>query len=490
MNRRELLKNTGNLSLFWALQGFSLLESALISRVEAATGWDLGSLAKQLSSDDALILVPTNELYSQFKQEFNLRTAKLPAIRILVKNSGAVSICLQWLKQSNIPFSIRCGGHSFEGLSQSNSAVIDTRLLNESYLDVANETLSVGGGASLGQIYKTIAEAGFAYPGGSCPNVGVSGHLLGGGYGLLSRSYGLACDSLVSAEVVTADGRIETANQEVNSDLHWALKGGGGGSFGVVTNYKLKLYPQENVSIFKLSWNVPKEKAAPIFKNWQSWIHSAPNGINSIFKINKNNDGTVYMAAFGQAIHSETWLRSQIRPLQIVPPNRINFSTMSFIEAVKHFSGKEEYVSVYMKGKSDYIYEELSDAGINVAINEMLKGSVGAVAFGFDGYGGQVSKIASSDSAFYHRKARSVIQYFCQWQDSKASNTRMAFVRSVHKSLRPHVSGYAYVNYCDTDIANWAQAYWGDNLNRLIDTKMKWDPQNFFNHAQSIPVRK
>ena len=218
MNRRELLKGTGQLGFFWALQGFTLLELALVSRVEAATGWDLSSLTKQLSSDDALILVPTDELYARFKQEFNLRTAKLPAIRILVKNANAVSICLQWLKQSNIPFSTRCGGHSFEGLSQSNSVVIDTRMMNQTLLDTANQTLTVGAGASLGHIYKTISSAGFAYPGGSCPNVGVSGHLLGGGYGLLGRTYGLACDSLIAAEIVTADGRVEIASQETNPD--------------------------------------------------------------------------------------------------------------------------------------------------------------------------------------------------------------------------------------------------------------------------------
>jgi|JI10StandDraft_1071094.scaffolds.fasta_scaffold192297_2 FAD/FMN-containing dehydrogenase len=489
-NRRELLKDTGKLSILWGLQGFTLLEAILASRVEAATGWDLSPLTNNLSSDDALILVPTDELYARYNQEFNLRTAKLPAIRILVKNTQAVVICLQWLKKSDIPFSIRCGGHSFEGLSQCSSVVIDTRLINEAHVDVTHHTVTVGGGASLGHIYKTITAYGFAYPGGSCPNVGVSGHILGGGYGLLGRTYGLACDNLISAEIVTADGKIETASQDTNPDLFWALKGGGGGSFGVVTSYTLKLHPLDKVSVFGISWNLPKDKASPIFKNWQSWIHSAPSEITSLFRLNKNKDGTFYLYSVGQSTKSETWLQNELRALKIVPPNKQMVKTLSFMDAVKHFAGKEDYISVYMKGKSDYIYDEMSEDGINIALTEMDKGFAGSVGLAFDGYGGQIANVRASETAFVHRDARSVIQYFCQWQNNKTADARMAHVRAVHKSLRPYVSGYAYVNYCDTDIADWAQAYWGGNLERLIEVKSKWDPNNFFKHAQSIPVKE
>jgi hypothetical protein len=489
MNRRHFLKDTGKLSILWGLHGFTLLETVLVSRVEAATGWDLLPLTNNLSSSDALILVPTDELYARYNQEFNLRTAKLPAIRILVKNAHAVSICLHWLKKSEIPFSIRCGGHSFEGLSQSSSVVIDTRLMNQTEVDVTRQTVTVGGGASLGQIYKMITPFGFAYPGGSCPHVGVSGHLLGGGYGLLGRTFGLACDNLISAEIVTADGKIESASPETNSDLFWALKGGGGGSFGVVTSYTLKLHPLDKVSIFGLSWNLPKDKASLIFKNWQSWIHSAPSEVTSLFRLNKNKDGTFYLHTVGQSTKSETWLQNELRALKTVTPSSLKIKTLSFIDSVKHFAGKEDYTSVYMKGKSDYIYDEMPEAGISAALTAMDQGFAGSVGLAFDGYGGEIAKVRATETAFVHRHARSVIQYFCQWQNNTTADARMAHVRAVHKSLRPFVSGYAYVNYCDTDITNWAHAYWGENLDRLMDVKMNWDPQNFFKHAQSIPVR-
>ncbi len=489
MNRRTLLKNSGNMSLLWGLNGLTLLESIFMSRVQAATGWDIHSLIRQLGPEDALILIPTHELYSRFNQEFNLRTAKLPAVRILVKNPQAIVTSLQWLKQENIPFSIRCGGHSFEGLSQSHSVVIDTRLMNRVDVDLDQHTVNVGGGASLGQIYNAISPLGFAYPGGTCPNVGVSGHLLGGGYGLLARSFGLACDSLLSAEIVTADGRIEVVSEDRNPDLFWALKGGGGGSFGVVTRFTLKIYPLPKVSIFSMSWNLPKNKAATIFNNWQAWIAEAPSEITSLFRFNKNPDGTFYLRTVGQCIKSETWLQTELRNLQMASPQRQSTKTLSFTDAASNFAGKQDYVSVYMKGKSDYIYNEISEIGINVALAGIDQGSAGAVGLAFDGYGGKIAQVSETESAFVHRNAHSVLQYFCQWQNPAASQSRMAHVRAVHKSLRPYVSGFSYVNYCDTDISNWAHAYWGQNLERLIDVKTKWDPENFFKHAQSIPVR-
>lgn len=170
-------------------------------------------------------------------------------------------------------------------------------------------------------------------------------------------------------------------------------------------------------------------------------------------------------------------------------PQRQNVKTLSFMDAVSNFAGKQDYVSVYMKGKSDYIYNEISETGINVALAGIDQGSAGAVGLAFDGYGGKIAQVSETETAFVHRNAHSVLQYFCQWQNANASQSRMAHVRSVHHNLRPYVSGFSYVNYCDTDISNWAHAYWGENLERLMDVKTKWDPENFFKHAQSIPAR-
>jgi FAD/FMN-containing dehydrogenase len=170
----------------------------------------------------------------------------------MCKNARAVSVIVDWCRSNNLPFAVRCGGHSYEGLSQSSSVVIDTRLLNSLTADAQMKTATVGAGASLGQLYQVIAPRGFAFPGGSCPTVGVSGHLLGGGYGYLARPFGLACDNVLSIDLVDPQGNQVHADAQENPDLFWACRGGGGGTFGIATRYELRLIPLTKVLMFNI----------------------------------------------------------------------------------------------------------------------------------------------------------------------------------------------------------------------------------------------
>lgn len=151
---------------------------------------------------------------------FNLRTALKPQLRALCKRAQAVGVMVDWCRGNDLSFAVRCGGHSYEGLSQSTSVVIDLRLMNAIAVDPKAGTATVGAGASLGSLYRAIAAHGLAFTGGSCPTVGISGHLLGGGYGYLARPYGLACDSLLSAALVNPDGKQVRADAHQNTDLY------------------------------------------------------------------------------------------------------------------------------------------------------------------------------------------------------------------------------------------------------------------------------
>src|SRR6202023_3608923 len=174
------------------------------------------------------------------------------------------------------------GGHSYDGFSQRASVVIDFRLMNSIAIDVATKTATVGAGASLGQLYQAIAPRGFAFPGGSCPTVGVSGHLLGGGYGYLARPFGLACDNTLSVDLVDPQGKQVHADAQQNADLFWACRGGGGGTFGVATGYQLQLIPLTNVLIFNIrSAPLSLARAAAIMKAWQAWAPQGPRTIDS-----------------------------------------------------------------------------------------------------------------------------------------------------------------------------------------------------------------
>jgi FAD/FMN-containing dehydrogenase len=254
-------------------------------------------------STDALLLRPSDAQFGQYQESFNTLTILTPQLRALCKTARAVGIMVDWCQSNNLPFAIRCGGHSYEGFSQSASVVIDTRLISAIKVDAAGKTAAVGAGASLGQLYQAIALQGFAFPGGSCPTVGVSGHLLGGGYGYLARPFGLACDNVLSIDLVDPQGQQVHADAQHNTDLFWACRGGGGGSFGVVTGYSLRLQKLASVFTFKISLlKLSLQRAAAVMKEWQAWAPQAPQSIDSNFVISKNPGGGIDLRCSGQSI--------------------------------------------------------------------------------------------------------------------------------------------------------------------------------------------
>jgi FAD/FMN-containing dehydrogenase len=272
MERRHFLQKAGAASLAAAaltVKGYVIPWGSLLRRAEADSGIPLASLKAALDPNESLLLLPADSDYPKFQNAFNLRTVLKPQARILVHSSRGVSQLVQWLKANKVPFSIRCGGHSYEGFSQSSSVVIDTRMMNKVDLDSSGQTVSVGGGAALGEVYAVVGKHGLAIPAGSCPAVGVSGHTLGGGFGELGRPLGLACDNLLGVEMVNAKGEVINCSESENADLFWALRGGGGGSFGVATKFQFRTHAVPEVIVFGADWKLPVKRAASIIKAWQ-----------------------------------------------------------------------------------------------------------------------------------------------------------------------------------------------------------------------------
>jgi FAD/FMN-containing dehydrogenase len=438
-----------------------------------------------LSSTDALLLHPGDAHFSDYQPAFNARTALTPQLRAMCKTVNAVTVMVDWCRSNNLPFAIRCGGHSYEGFSQSTSVVIDMRLMNGISVDAKTNTATVGAGTSLGALYKAIAPYKLAFTGGSCPTVGVSGHLLGGGYGYLARPFGLACDSLLSVDLVDPDGRPLHADAEQNPDLFWACRGGGGGSFGVATGYAVQLQKVATVLVFRIAWPAFSEaNAAAAMKAWQAWAPQAPATIDSNLVIARGANGTVYMHAAGQSIGT---LQELQRELKVLPKAQsLLIRQMTFMDAVNYFSGGWSYPVQIMKGKSDYGTAPLSDDGLATLMRGVAGNSMYVVC---DAYGGAMARIAADATAFVHRGGTLFcLQYGSVWTSPADTPKRLDDMRQFYATMRPYVSGAAYVNYCDTDLPDWATAYWGQNLPRLQQIKSSFDPDNVFHHAQSIPL--
>jgi FAD/FMN-containing dehydrogenase len=477
LERRDLLKMFAGLTLAstWDLDAFA-----------ATTGYPTDQLKKALGPDDGFILVPSDKNFDSWAQGFNLRIKQDTAIVGACNSEQGLSIFLNWAITNNVPFSIRGGGHCYEDFSTSSGLIIDLRGMSQIEVDKNSGILSVQTGARLGDVYAKVAEANRVLPAGSCPSVGIAGHTLGGGYGLLSRALGLACDSLISARLIGANSIPLEVSDQQNADLFWALRGGGQGHFGAVSEFQFNTHVVENFVTFGLSWVTSISGASEVFGAWQRWAPHAPNEIDCLLRLSKASTDKVNVRVFGQSIGSLKNLKSELGILKkVLKPSKESYTSMNFIDAFHHFGGKG-VTNEFMKGKSDYLYDEMSDLGIKTMLTTLLKLPGGAVALLCDSYGGAIRDVAKDATAFVHREALYSIQYYSAWSDSTHTKASLANSRAMYEAMRTYVSGFSYVNYCDMDLKKPLEAYWGDNLSRLQNIKQKYDPTNVFTHAQGL----
>jgi FAD/FMN-containing dehydrogenase len=447
-----------------------------------------------LPASDALLLRPADAAYAKYLPSINLRKQLRPALRAVCKTEHAVAVMVDWVRTNQLNFAVRCGGHSYEGFSQSADVVIDVRGLKQIAIDKPAGVVTVGSGVSLYELYKALAAQGLAVQAGSCPTVGVSGHLTGGGHGLLARSHGLTCDTLKQVTLIDSQARTLHANAASEPDLFWASRGGGGGSFGVATEFRIGVFPLATVRVFGVSWILSPAHAARLFTAWQAWAPNAPATITPIMKVGPAGNGKVKLRCIGQSVGTDAELRSQLAPLVSLdtPSTPLSIRSFSFLDAVNWFGGVTPgepiaYASVYMKAKSDYVLSPLG----TTAIQAMMAAAAAAsgVVMLCDAYGGKIADVAADATAFPRRAGTQYcIQYYAEWQKSADTPAHIAQVNRLYAAMRPYMPGASYVNYCDLDLPDYATAYWGSNLARLSAVKRQYDPDYLFHHAQSVPL--
>jgi FAD/FMN-containing dehydrogenase len=490
MRRRQFIQGIAGLAAAAGRASVpgGVLLPAVAGRGEAQTPLSLDDLKASLDPAQARVVAPSDGDFGKLRRAYNLRTLKRPQAIVLPKTARGVASAIGWVRAHRAPFCVRGGGHSYEALSQSDGVVIDMRLIAETRLDAREGLLSAAGGATLGAAYRAAGDAGLAMTGGSCPTVGIAGNTLGGGYGFLARRFGMACDSLVSLEMVDAAGRVLTADARDNADLLWACRGGGGGSFGIVTRFQLRCHRVGQLTVFGISWQLPPARAKAVMKAWQGWAPNAPRDITSILRIASSGSGSMTLACAGQRVGGPDRLEAELRPLLEAGGQsaRLRKYATTFSGSVRHFTPPDE--PVFMKGKSDYVAAPMSDAGIETLMDGLRRLPAAAVTVICDAYGGAIADVPVADSAFAHRQGVLYSMQYYAPVPAGAAEARLAQIRGLYAAMRPYVSGAAYVNYPDLDLPDAAAAYWGGNLARLRQVKAAYDPDNLFRHAQSVPL--
>ena len=432
-----------------------------------------------------------------------------------------VSASLAFVRRFGLPVAVRSGGPSYGGWSSSSGLVIDVSKLSQVVVNASAGTARVGAGTLLIDLYSQLAAHGRAVPGGSCPTVGIAGLALGGGVGVVSRLYGLACDNIVGVQIVTADGTVRDCTASREADLFWACRGGGGGSFGVVTEFTFRTHPAPELVLFFLQW--PWSAAAPVIDAWQSWAPGAPDALWSNLHLNaapgggepEISVGGTYAGDVGsaQALLDKLYAAAGSQPDSAFVRSE-EFLTCMLVEAgcsdlsvpqchlpVQNPAGTLSRPPEY--AKSDFYTERLPAAGIatlldQVAALERVDGAPGAVGgVAFDAFGGAINRIGAGETAFVHRDALFLAQYSTGWSAGlepaggaglAAVARQRAWLASFHAAMRPYASGQAYQNYADPDLADWQRAYYGANYARLQRIKAAADPGDLFRFPQSIEL--
>ncbi len=460
------------------------------------------------------LVVPGDASYANDSLLFNeLITSPQPAAIAYCANASDVQRCVAYARAHDVAMAARSGGHSYAGYSSSPGLVIDVSSLNSVSVASGMQLATIGAGAQLIDIYNQLGSSGRLLPGGSCPTVGIAGLALGGGIGVFGRAYGMTSDNIASLEIVTADGSLRRCTPRSNSDLYWASRGGGGGNFGIVTSFTFTVHPIPSVTLFTLDW--PWGEAATVLDAFLRWIPSAPNELWANCQLAANGSGGGgFLKVTGVFAGSTAACSSALAPLLAAvgaaPSSRFvgpeNYLQAMLIEAgCENLTVAQCHVPSRNPGgtlsrspftsKSSYVNKAFPAAGTTAMIDavEALGNDVPGVGGGitFDSYGGVISQLAAGDTAFVHRNAIACAQYSVTYGSANPSQSLVTGAESwldhTQTSFAPYAQG-SYQNYIDPTLPNWAQAYYGTNLPRLMQVKKAYDPSNVFHFAQSIPL--
>jgi hypothetical protein len=239
------------------------------------------------SARSTAVGVPGSPAYDDSRPPFNARFHdRRPNAIVSCASPHDVSEAISFARRHDVQIAVRSGGHSFAGHSSTGGIVLDVTPMRS--VSVSGGFATIGAGARLGEVYAALQEHGLAIPGGTCPDVGVAGLTLGGGLGILGRTYGVTADRLVAAEVVLADGRVVECDEQRDEELFWALRGAGSGNFGVVTSLVFRAVPAPDATNVHLRW--PFSRAADVIAAWQSWAPNGPDALAASLKVTSTAD--------------------------------------------------------------------------------------------------------------------------------------------------------------------------------------------------------
>lgn len=373
----------------------------------------------------------------------------------------------------------RGGGHCFAGRSSTEGVVLDLSRLDAITVGPDGRA-NVGAGARLARVYDVLHQYGRTIPAGCGPTVGIAGLTLGGGLGLLGRAYGLTCDALAGARVVLADGRVVGCDTDRNPELFWALRGAGGGQFGVVTSLTFATVPEPVATRFEVCW--PGAAAGAVIAAWQHWAPDAPDEITANLTVAAEPGGPLGVTAFGACLGDAAATAGLLDELVAASGTRagIRLDPSLGIRDVKRSFAAGAFTpgAQVTTSRSEFFAHPLPAAAITALLDELAAGPNGRRELNFTAMGGAYNRVAADATAFVHRGERFLLEHVTHNGPQWAGRSWAI--------AHPHGSGRVYPNFPDPQLDDWAAAYHGSNLPRLAAAKQNYDPGRLFRFPQAI----
>ena len=446
------------------------------------------------------LLLPGDDQFESLRMPAMSRYAS-PRPQAIARCAGPtdVSQAIMFARRLGLETAVRGAGHSFADHSSTSGLLLETGLMNTVTVD--GDLATIGSGARLAEIYRVLHDHRVTIPAGCGPTVGIAGLTLGGGLGVLGRTYGLSCDRLTSAEIVLADGTMITCDASMDHDLYWALRGAGGGSFGVVTALTFRTVPEPQAVAFHLSW--PGDSAVEVVNAWLGWAPTAADAMAASLTVRAAADLSVPVTAHlvGAMIADDETAADALTDFEQLASAPVGQRQEFPAAPISEVKTRLAEVGANMAAgpatavdhsASEFYREPLPSAVASAVVKAVTTNRIPGQAreLAFTPMGGAYNQMSADATAFVHRDELFLLERTASSDPGEPAATRAAaaqWLSQVRDVLAGYGTGRAYQNFSDPELTDPLPAYYGTNLRRLREVKARYDPDDFFHHGQSIP---